>query len=107
MKKWKLRFTPEAARLLSKIHPENKKYIKKALKELNKFINSLSSGPFNSQIRFTIAVAEDEDSAALKGLGTYGFIKNPAGFIIGAIKKNNSLEDYGYLMEQSLKGHIP
>jgi mRNA-degrading endonuclease RelE of RelBE toxin-antitoxin system len=34
MKKWKLRFTPEAARLLSKIHPENKQYIKKALKEL-------------------------------------------------------------------------
>ena len=34
MKKWKLRFTPEAARLLSKIHSENKKYIKKALKEL-------------------------------------------------------------------------
>ena len=34
MKKWKLRFTPEAARLLSKIHPENKKFIKKALKEL-------------------------------------------------------------------------
>ena len=34
MKKWKLRFTPEAARLLSKIQPENKKYIKKALKEL-------------------------------------------------------------------------
>jgi len=34
MKKWKLRITPEAARLLSKIHPENKKYIKKALKEL-------------------------------------------------------------------------
>jgi addiction module RelE/StbE family toxin len=34
MKKWKLRFTPEAGRLLSKIHPENKKYIKKALKEL-------------------------------------------------------------------------
>lgn len=26
--------SPEAARLLSKIHPENKKYIKKALKEL-------------------------------------------------------------------------
>ena len=34
MKKWKMQFTPEAARLLSKIHPENKKYIKKALKEL-------------------------------------------------------------------------
>ena len=34
MRKWKLRFTPEAVRLLSKIHPENRKYIKKALKEL-------------------------------------------------------------------------
>ena len=34
MKKWKMRFTPEASRLLSKLHPENKKGIKKALEEL-------------------------------------------------------------------------
>ena len=34
MKKWKMRFTPEAARLLSKLHPENKKQIKQALNEL-------------------------------------------------------------------------
>jgi len=34
MKKWKMRFTPEAARLLSKLHPENKKHIKKALNAL-------------------------------------------------------------------------
>ena len=31
MKKFKMRFTPEASRLLSKFHPENKKLIKKAL----------------------------------------------------------------------------
>ena len=31
MKKWKMRFTPEASRLLSKLHPENKRRIKKAL----------------------------------------------------------------------------
>jgi mRNA interferase RelE/StbE len=31
MKKWKTRFTPEASRLLSKLHPENKRRIKKAL----------------------------------------------------------------------------
>jgi mRNA-degrading endonuclease RelE of RelBE toxin-antitoxin system len=34
MKKWKIRFTPESSRLLSKLHPENKKLIIKALTEL-------------------------------------------------------------------------
>jgi len=34
MKKWKMQFTPEAARLLSKLHLENKKDIKKAMNEL-------------------------------------------------------------------------
>jgi mRNA-degrading endonuclease RelE of RelBE toxin-antitoxin system len=34
MKKWKTRFTPESSRLLSKLHPENKKLIKQALIEL-------------------------------------------------------------------------
>ena len=34
MKNWKMRFTPEATRLLSKIHPENKKLIKQSLVEL-------------------------------------------------------------------------
>jgi addiction module RelE/StbE family toxin len=34
MKKWKMQFTPEAARLLSKLHPENKKPIKQVLTEL-------------------------------------------------------------------------
>lgn len=34
MKKWKVRFTPESSRLLSKLHPENKKLIKQALTEI-------------------------------------------------------------------------
>jgi mRNA-degrading endonuclease RelE of RelBE toxin-antitoxin system len=34
MKKWKMRFTPESAALLLKLHPENKKLIKQALVEL-------------------------------------------------------------------------
>ncbi len=34
MKKFTIRFTPEASRLLSKFHPENKKFIKKALNDL-------------------------------------------------------------------------
>jgi mRNA interferase RelE/StbE len=34
MKKFGMRYTPEASRLLSKLHPENKKLIKAALEEL-------------------------------------------------------------------------
>ena len=36
MKKYKMRFTPEASRLISKFHPENKKKIKVALQDLQK-----------------------------------------------------------------------
>ena len=34
MKTWRLRFTPEASRLVSSLHPEIKKQIKKALNDL-------------------------------------------------------------------------
>ena len=34
MKKWKMRFTPEASRLVAKLHPDNKKQLKLALNEL-------------------------------------------------------------------------
>ncbi len=31
MKKWKMRFTPEVSRLVTKLHPENKKLLKQVL----------------------------------------------------------------------------
>ena len=34
MNKWKMRFSPESSRLLSKLNPEKKKLIKRALTEL-------------------------------------------------------------------------
>jgi addiction module RelE/StbE family toxin len=34
MKIWKMRFTPESSRILSKLHPDNKKQMKQALTEL-------------------------------------------------------------------------
>ena len=37
---FKIRFTPEAARLFSKLHPENKKLIKLALYELSQALYS-------------------------------------------------------------------
>ena len=36
MKRLTIRFTPEAARILSKLHPENKKLIKEALQAIRK-----------------------------------------------------------------------
>lgn len=36
MTSYRIRFTPEAAGLLAKLHPENKKLIKTALREISK-----------------------------------------------------------------------
>jgi hypothetical protein len=62
-----------------------------------------TSGPLGSSARFQIIASGEGDQKSLKGLGTYGAIKNPTGFIIGAIQQApNDLEDYGYLLEQIL-----
>lgn len=58
-------------------------------------------GPLGSTVRLRLITAGEEDRQALKGLGTYGFIRNPTGFILGAVERGpKSLEDFGYLMEQ-------
>ena len=35
MIQWKIRLTPEAAKILSRLHPENKKLVKSALKQIS------------------------------------------------------------------------
>ena len=70
------------------------------LSELMAFSRSCESGPSGSSLRFTVAAASEEDTKSLKSLGTYGFIKSPAGFVIGAIQDQpRALEDFGYQME--------
>jgi len=62
--------------------------------------SSLGTAPFGTHPRFALVAATEEDRAALRGLGTYGFIKGATGFIVGATRDaTGSLEDYGYLME--------
>jgi len=74
-----------------------------ALSALNEFINPGSIGPLGSPVQFKIVAAKENDSKSLKGLGTYGFIKNPTGFVLGkSFDKPGSLEDFGYLMEAIL-----
>lgn len=61
---------------------------------------AITAGPLGTPLRFTLVAAAAGDSRTLKGLGTYGLIKNPAGFIIGAAGPGErNLEDFGYGME--------
>jgi nitroreductase len=67
------------------------------------FLESLQIGPLGTHVRFELVAATQEDRQSLKGLGTYGFIKNPTGFIIGALEQGlKNLEDYGYLLEHAI-----
>ncbi|GAK48993.1 nitroreductase [Candidatus Moduliflexus flocculans] len=73
----------------------------KHLAALQECLASNLSGAFQSKLRFQLITAEPGDADALKGLGTYGQIKHPAGFIIGAMGTSaKNLEDFGYAMEQ-------
>jgi hypothetical protein len=68
---------------------------------LASFAASTSSGPFGTHPRFELIAATAQDRAALKGLGTYGFIKGATAFLVGATRDaEKSMEDYGYLLER-------
>ncbi len=70
---------------------------------LKKFLSANTTGPFGTKSRFIFITATAQDKESLKGLITYGMIKNPMGFIIGAVeKKHHNLEDFGYLMEKNI-----
>jgi nitroreductase len=70
-------------------------------KSIDAYIRSVNNAPFNSKTRLYLIAATSENRNALRGLGTYGFIKNPSAFIIGASSPSDyHLEDYGYLLEK-------
>ena len=57
-------------------------------------------GPFSNQVHTEIVSTSQENTAELKKLGTYGFIKNPVGFIIIAAQDTqDAMVDVGYLIE--------
>jgi nitroreductase len=70
---------------------------------LRNFLSTNTIGPLETKARFTFITATPEDSKALRGLITYGMIKNPMGFIIGAVENSpRNLEDFGYMMEKNI-----
>lgn len=63
-------------------------------------LQQLPPGPFQQTSRFALAAATEQDRSALRGLGTYGFIKNPPAFLIGAAEDGPlALEDFAYRFE--------
>jgi hypothetical protein len=70
---------------------------------LEEYLASHTAGPLGTSARFCLVAATDESRHALRGLGTYGTIRHPAGFVIGATRPGEkSLEGFGYLMEQAV-----
>ena len=70
------------------------------LDQLTDFINATQTGPLDNRMKFALVSATDADAKALRGLGTYGFIRGATGFIVGAMGDGNTaIEDFGYLME--------
>jgi hypothetical protein len=64
---------------------------------------SLEAGPLGNPCRFSLLAATQEDRAALKGLGTYGFIKGATAFVLGAVRPGpGDMEDYGYCLERAV-----
>jgi hypothetical protein len=83
-------------------------YLDKPIEEnqqrsLTGFLESNHTGPLGTHARFALVAATEYDRKSLKGLGTYGFIKNATGFIVGAVERGSkNLEDYGYLLERAV-----
>ncbi len=70
---------------------------------LKEFLSENKTGPFGTNVRFKLITATTEDRNELKDVGTYGVIKNVAGFIIGAVKDGpHNMEDFGYSMEKNI-----
>lgn len=70
---------------------------------LTAVLDTLTTGPFGNRCRLGLIAATQEDRDALKGLGTYGFIRGATGFLAGAVTSGpGNLEDYGYCLEQAV-----
>lgn len=68
---------------------------------LAEFAASRRQGPLGSALRFMLIAASEEDRTALRGLGTYGFIRGAPAFVAGAVQAGGKdMEDFGYCMEE-------
>jgi nitroreductase len=70
------------------------------LRKIEDTLKCLPDPPLRSKSRFMVASAAEGDAEALRGLGTYGVIHKPAGFVIGAAEEGEGgLVDFGFRMQ--------
>ena len=83
-------------------------YLPKPLEEevrekLRALLEGFEPGPFSGRPRLALMAAAADDARALRGLGTYGTIKDPQAFIVGITGEGErDLEDFGFLMERAV-----
>ncbi|HWR30170.1 MAG TPA: nitroreductase family protein, partial [Negativicutes bacterium] len=83
-------------------HPDKAIEIEAQIR-LKNFLSEHQTGPFGSKLRFELIAATEQDRQSLKGVGTYGVIRNAQGFIVGtATPGDKNLENFGYLMEWAI-----
>jgi len=67
---------------------------------ITSFIDNLAPPPLGTPVRIKWVSGQTESSSALRRLGTYGMIKNPAGYIVGAVANTPAgVVDFGYQVE--------
>jgi nitroreductase len=72
-------------------------------RELEEYIENIGGGPFGIEPRFRMLDMEPLDKKELRGLGTYGFIKNARLYILSAVDdKPGAMEDLGYCLEKAI-----
>jgi nitroreductase len=70
------------------------------LRRIEDSLKQLPEPPLRSKTRFILTAAAEGDAGALNGLGTYGVIRRPAGFVIGAVREHpDALVDFGFHMQ--------
>ncbi|MFZ2489192.1 MAG: nitroreductase family protein [Anaerolineae bacterium] len=70
------------------------------VQQITELGHAVSVGPFGAPLRFELTAATDEERNSLRGLGTYGLIRDPSGFLSGVVgpgKRN--MEDFGFALE--------
>jgi hypothetical protein len=70
-----------------------------AFEDLRRFAESIGPGPLGGRPRFELIASAPGDGSALKGLGTYGFIKDPAAFLAVIKPKGVEVTDLGWATE--------
>jgi nitroreductase len=70
-----------------------------AFEALREFAASIGPGPLGGKPRFELLASKEGDSSLLRGLGTYGMIKDPAAFLIAVQPEGVEIADLGWVTE--------